>query len=123
MTHGGGEGVNIPSNFISLDHMVWDRQGYEDISTKDHLINELMNNKGFCRLAPATPGLSKIILKNTNKLCCRKYINKLKVLYPVRWVSSYCILDQLHNNFFCSKKFNQLFNFSKYNSLRSKKYN
>ena len=31
----------------------------EDISTKDQLINQLINAEGVCRTAPATPGLLK----------------------------------------------------------------
>ena len=59
---GGGEPFS--PNFSSLAHVVWEWRCFEDIFTKDELpnewINELINYKGVCRTAPATPGLLKI---------------------------------------------------------------
>ena len=51
-------GVNILLKFSSLAHTVWERQYFEDISTKDDLVTELINHTAICRKAPATPGLS-----------------------------------------------------------------
>ena len=61
MTH--GVWWTLWQNFRSLALTVWELWCSEDISTKDdplnELINELMNYKGVCRTAPATPGLLK----------------------------------------------------------------
>ena len=59
MTH--SVGWTFYQNFSSLP--VWDWQCLEDIWTKGsvtELFNELMNDQGDCRTAPATPGLLNI---------------------------------------------------------------
>ena len=53
----------FPRNFSSLALTAWEWKFVEDIFTKDHwlkLINELMNEEGVCRTAPATLGLLMI---------------------------------------------------------------
>ena len=47
----------MSQNFSSLALTVWYRQCVEDISTKDELFKEIMNNKGLCGTAPAKLGL------------------------------------------------------------------
>ena len=49
--------MKILSNFSSLALTVWDRQCLEDYELKDELLNKSISNGGFCRTAPATPGL------------------------------------------------------------------
>ena len=37
---------------------VWEQKGFEDLEEKD--VSELINYKGVCRTAPATPGLLNV---------------------------------------------------------------
>jgi hypothetical protein len=39
--------------------MAWERQCFEDISKKDHLLNHYIHDKGVCRIAQATMVLGK----------------------------------------------------------------
>ena len=50
----------------------------EDLEEKDDLVNELMNDKGVCKTAPATPGLLKTISKNT-----LSFLDQLIILHCV----------------------------------------
>ena len=47
-------------NVRSLALMVWDLWCHEDLEEKDESFSELINDRGVCRTAPATPGLFKI---------------------------------------------------------------
>ena len=40
--------------------MVWDLWWFEDLEEKDWLLDQLINDGGVCRTAPATPGLLNI---------------------------------------------------------------
>ena len=55
-TH-GGEGGTFSQKLSSLALTVWKRQCFETWEEKDQLMNQVMNDKGNCRTAPATPGL------------------------------------------------------------------
>ena len=41
--------------------MVWDLCCFEDLEEKDRSLDQLINDGGVCRTAPATPGLLKIL--------------------------------------------------------------
>ena len=61
-------GWTFSQNFSSLAHQVWDWLCWEDIVTKGsltHLMNQSMNDGGYCRTAPATPGL--LMIKNWSR--------------------------------------------------------
>ena len=55
VTHGWG--WTFSQNFSFLALTVWDLWCSEDLEEKDYWINQLINYKGYCRTAPATPGL------------------------------------------------------------------
>ena len=57
----------------SLALAVWEIQYFEDIFTKDDLINESVNDDGVFRTAPATPG----VLINNKQIICKYIINIL----------------------------------------------
>ena len=42
---------------MSLTFTVWDRQCLDDFEQKDHILNESVNDDGFCRTALAKQGL------------------------------------------------------------------
>ena len=50
-------GLNISINSKSLALTVWDRQGFEDIFTKDDCLDLSINYDCVCRTAPAKMGL------------------------------------------------------------------
>ena len=64
MTH--SVGWTFSQNFSSLALPVWDWECLEDILTLknhfNHFNTELMNDRGDCRTAPATPGLLDIYM-------------------------------------------------------------
>ena len=47
---GGEQCVKIPL-------MVWDLRSFEDLEEKYYLVDQLVNEEGISRTAPATPGL------------------------------------------------------------------
>ena len=49
----------LSQNVRSLALTIWKWWFVENIFTKDVGLNQLMNHKGVCRTAPATPGLLK----------------------------------------------------------------
>ena len=53
-------GWTFSQNFSSLALTVCDLCHYEDLEEKDDWVTDLMNDRGVCRTAPATPGLLKI---------------------------------------------------------------
>ena len=55
----GGRRWTFFQNFSTLAFTVWKWRFVEDIFTKDHSLSLLINDKGVCRTAPATPGLVK----------------------------------------------------------------
>ena len=52
----------VYKNVRSLALTAWKLWRFEDWEEKDDLINYLLNDKGVCRTAPATPGLIIIVL-------------------------------------------------------------
>ena len=50
-------GVTFFQNVSSLALTVWERQCFEEWEEKDHRVTCLINDKGVCKTAPATPGL------------------------------------------------------------------
>ena len=59
-----GVGLTVSHNFRSLTLTVCERQCFEEISKRDHLIAESVSNEGVCRTALATPGLLNINILN-----------------------------------------------------------
>ena len=81
MTH--SVGWTFSQNFNSLALPVWDWECLEDILSKGSLnqsINQLINDRGDCRTAPATPGLLNISHKTdlafTQGNWCSLFANK-----------------------------------------------
>ena len=50
----------MSQNFRSLAHIVWEFRSFEDIFTKDELLNYPVRNEGNCRSVPAKLGLLKV---------------------------------------------------------------
>ena len=62
---GGGRGT-FSENFSLLALTTWEGRFVEYLEEKAHWLNQLMNDKGVCRTAPATPGLLKKQLQGFN---------------------------------------------------------
>ena len=44
--------------------MVWEVMSFKDLEEKGELVTQLINYKGVCKTAPATPALLNMISKN-----------------------------------------------------------
>ena len=74
-------GLTFSQNVSSLALTVWEQKGFEDLEEKD--VSELINYKGVCRTAPATPGLLNVFTKDDSiSQLMNQLITKLFVEQP-----------------------------------------